>query len=74
MLQTRHCARADCGKEFTEEGSFTRAQVEYVGWLFVGPKNKPEAVKEYEKLASLDSGPLEPSASKRPRKEESKPE
>ena len=20
MLQTRHCARADCGEEFTEEG------------------------------------------------------
>lgn len=23
MLQTRHCARADCGKEFTEEGFHT---------------------------------------------------
>jgi hypothetical protein len=23
MLQTRHCARADCGREFTEEGFHT---------------------------------------------------
>lgn len=46
MLQTRHCARADCGQEFTEEG-----------FHLMCPKCRKMIQREKERLRIADKIP-----------------